>query len=179
MKKSNSINNLEIEHEIKINKIPDINSSSFMDEIVRSKIDLVISIASPKIFSKRLLGINEIKFINLHSSLLPDYKGRQPLFWALLNSEKKAGVTAHIMSEKLDEGNILMQKSFIINEYDTLHTLYQKVISIGPIVLRIATDLVRIKNYRGISQRSSNSKTYFLPTKVDRLKFAQLGKKFL
>jgi len=73
--------------------------------------------------------------INIHPSLLPKYRGRNPMFWALLEGETRAGVTAHYMTARVDGGDIIVQKSFDIMPEDTGFTLHRKA-------MRHAADLV-------------------------------------
>ena len=66
------------------------------------------------------------KIINIHPSLLPKFKGLNTFARILKNSEKKTGCTVHYVDEKLDNGNIIAQKSFYINSFDNEKTLKQK-----------------------------------------------------
>jgi methionyl-tRNA formyltransferase len=74
--------------------------------------------------------------LNVHDSLLPKYAGFSPLIWALLNDEKEVGVTAHIMDDTLDAGNIVLQRAVPVGPRDTTADLFQKTLALfGPITV--------------------------------------------
>ena len=79
-----------------------------------------------KIISNKLIKNYQNKIINIHPSLLPKFKGLNTFFRMIKNKEKKAGCTVHYVNEKLDGGNIIVQKSFFINSKDDELVLKRK-----------------------------------------------------
>jgi methionyl-tRNA formyltransferase len=80
--------------------------------------------------------------LNVHDSLLPAYAGFSPLIWALINGEEEVGVTAHMMTEELDAGDIVLQRAVPVGPTDTATDLFHRTIGlIGPIVVD-ALDLI-------------------------------------
>jgi methionyl-tRNA formyltransferase len=75
--------------------------------------------------------LNMVKFAGLHASLLPDYSGGAPLVWALINGEKKTGITFFLLDEGVDSGDIIGQKEVEIEEDDNIQTLYEKIELLG------------------------------------------------
>jgi methionyl-tRNA formyltransferase len=74
--------------------------------------------------------------LNVHDSLLPRYAGFAPLIWALLNGEREVGVTAHMMTEELDAGDIVLQRSVPVGDRDTSADLFHKTLELfGPITV--------------------------------------------
>ena len=74
--------------------------------------------------------------LNVHDSLLPAYAGFSPLIWALINDEKQVGVTAHIMNEALDAGDIVLQRAVPVGPRDTTVDLFEKTLALfGPITV--------------------------------------------
>jgi methionyl-tRNA formyltransferase len=74
--------------------------------------------------------------LNVHDSLLPAYAGFSPLIWALINDESEVGVTAHIMTEELDAGDIVLQRAVPVGPADTATDLFHKTIELfGPITV--------------------------------------------
>ena len=109
--------------------------SSFKDEklyraLKKLNPDLFIVVAF-KIIPQKFLNIPKFGAINLHASLLPNYRGASPIQYALLNGDKKTGVTTFFMDDKIDNGKIIMQKEFKINDNDNYETLIRKVESHG------------------------------------------------
>ena len=77
-----------------------------------------------------ILELVEGRAINLHPSLLPDYRGCFSSVWAILNGETQTGITIHYVTSEVDGGNILVQKKIDILEEDTAYSLYNKLISV-------------------------------------------------
>jgi methionyl-tRNA formyltransferase len=85
----------------------------------------------PAVFTNSRLGT-----LNVHDSLLPAYAGFAPLIWALLNGEEEVGVTAHMMDEDLDAGDIVLQRSVPVGPRDTTTDLFRKTLELfGPITV--------------------------------------------
>ena len=96
--------------------------------LLKKKIELLLSVNYRYIFKKEVLKISNIKKINLHPGILPDYKGCFSTPWSIINNEGYSGFTYHLITQNIDEGNIIYQKKIKINKDDTAHTLYYKVI---------------------------------------------------
>ena len=92
----------------------------------KNKISLICLAGYMKIISKKFLENYRKKIINIHPSLLPKFKGLNTFSRILKNKEKKTGCTVHYVNEKLDSGNIILQKSFYINSKDGEEILKQK-----------------------------------------------------
>ncbi|MGH3669871.1 MAG: methionyl-tRNA formyltransferase [Pseudonocardiaceae bacterium] len=74
--------------------------------------------------------------LNIHDSLLPAYAGFSPLIWALINGEREVGVTAHLMNDELDAGDIVLQRAVPVGDADTATDLFHRTVElIGPITL--------------------------------------------
>jgi methionyl-tRNA formyltransferase len=69
--------------------------------------------------------------INLHGSLLPQYRGAAPINWAIINGEKETGVTTFKLQQEIDTGNILMQKKIDISESETAGELHNRMMYVG------------------------------------------------
>ena len=76
-------------------------------------------------------SVENFKGINLHPSLLPKLRGPWPMPWVILKGFKTSGVTAHILAEKFDEGDILLQKEFVVSENENYSSLNQKIAKAG------------------------------------------------
>lgn len=98
--------------------------------------------------------------INLHGSLLPKYRGRTPHVWAIINGEQETGVTAHIMEEGCDAGDIVLQKKVSINREDTGASILNKYKNMYP---EIINELIeQIKQGEIKREKQDNQKaTYF------------------
>ncbi|MBT4813532.1 MAG: methionyl-tRNA formyltransferase [Cryomorphaceae bacterium] len=134
------------------NKIKTLQPSSLMDKEFINQIkdlepDLIIVVAFRKLPAE-LFNIPKYGTINLHASLLPNYRGAAPINWCLINGEIKTGVTTFFINERIDQGDILLQKEIIIENKDDFGSLYIKLSEVG-------ADLV-IKTVEGIFNNSLN-----------------------
>ncbi|MFJ4969947.1 methionyl-tRNA formyltransferase [Streptomyces sp. NPDC088755] len=80
--------------------------------------------------------------LNIHDSLLPAYAGFSPLIWALINGEPEVGVTAHLMDEELDAGDIVVQRSVAVGPADTATDLFHRTVDLITPVTTEALDLI-------------------------------------
>jgi methionyl-tRNA formyltransferase len=94
--------------------------------------DVILSVGWRRLFPKTLLKIPKIMSLNVHGSLLPKYKGFAPINWAILMGEKETGITVHVMDEKVDSGDIVIQKKVKIADEETAYDVYLKIIKILP-----------------------------------------------
>lgn len=80
--------------------------------------------------------------LNVHDSLLPAYAGFSPLIWALINGEEEVGVTAHLMDEELDAGDILLQRAVRVGPSDTATDLFHRTVALIEPIVRDALTLI-------------------------------------
>ena len=122
---SNNINAEGLKY-AKINSIPFtlINTKlnnfehKILKKLKRYDISLICLAGYMKIISKNFIKLFGKKIINIHPSLLPKFKGLNTFSRVIKNKEIKSGCTVHFVNEKIDNGKIIVQKFFFINEYD-------------------------------------------------------------
>ncbi len=107
------------------------NINLFKDKISLFKPDFLFSIYYRDIIEKEILNAVKKRAINLHPSLLPRHKGTFSAPWAILDGDEYTGITYHEMTEKVDSGNILLQKKLKISKEDTAYSLYNKLVDLG------------------------------------------------
>ena len=111
-------------------KIINTKLRNFENELLlilkKNKISLICLAGYMKIISKNFIEKFGKKIINIHPSLLPKFKGLNTFSRVLKNKEKKTGCTVHYVNEKLDSGNIIVQKSFQIGPSDSEQILKKK-----------------------------------------------------
>jgi methionyl-tRNA formyltransferase len=93
--------------------------------------DLILSVWYRRLLGPELLALPRIAALNLHGSLLPAYRGRAPLNWAIVHGESQTGVTLHHMTATADAGDIVAQRPIDIEPDDTAFTLYERMTKIG------------------------------------------------
>lgn len=105
----------------------------------------------------RLIWLCRYGGVNLHPSLLPDYKGCFSIPWTIINGEKKTGYTYHYMTEEFDQGNIIHQRSIVIKSDDTAFSLFHRLILEGLKSFEIVFKKVVFDQVQGQKQHGNGS----------------------
>jgi methionyl-tRNA formyltransferase len=156
-------------------KTDSLKSEGFLEVLKTLSLDVIVSIASSRIFGKSILSIPKLACLNVHAGMLPRYRGINPSFWALLNQERKSAVTVHYINEEIDDGEIIEQDIFDIEGINSLHGVYLKVLEIAP--KTVINSLVSLNegHAQTIKNEVTKSTYYSFPTKEDGKKFRALG----
>ena len=114
----------------------DANAPEVLARVEAAGPDLFYSFYFRQMLGRRLLALPRLGALNLHGSLLPRYRGRAPVNWALVHGEKETGVTLHYMDEKPDHGDVVGRRRVPIERDDTALTLTRKLAAAGRLLLR-------------------------------------------
>jgi len=123
-----------------------IRTPEFFDEMAGLAPDIIVVVAYGKILPPSLLKLPPLGCINVHASLLPQYRGAAPIQWALINGDEKTGITTMFMDEGMDTGDILLKEEVEIDEEDNALTLSRRLSHVGASLL--------IKTLRGLRDKS-------------------------
>ena len=107
------------------------NNTEFIEEIKALNPDLLCVVAYGKILPKEVLDIPKYGAINVHGSLLPRYRGAAPIQWAVLNGDKKTGITTMFMDIGMDTGDMILKEETEIGEDETTGELWERLSKIG------------------------------------------------
>ncbi len=153
---------------IDIKEVRDMNSGDMREALERISPDLVVVIGTGKLKSD-IYGIASKGAINMHSGILPYYRGADSEFWALNNGEpEKIGVTVHYVSEELDAGDIILTAQQKVEESDNYKSLRMKNIFLGADKMIEAINMIESGRFAGIPQDESCAKTYRSATKEQK-----------
>ena len=111
-------------------------------EIIALKPDIIITCAYGQIIPKVILDCPKYGCINVHGSLLPKLRGGAPIHHAIINGDKKTGITIMYMDQKMDAGDIISQKEILISDDDNLDSLYLKMSKLGAELLMETLPLI-------------------------------------
>ena len=103
------------------------NLNEFVEVMRRLSPDLLLAAGYSQVLGEQILSIPRLVPVNFHASLLPAYRGKHPVFWALRNGERWAGLTVHVMDAGLDTGDILYQVRERTRAQDSVATLYDRI----------------------------------------------------
>ncbi|HHR5899665.1 TPA: bifunctional UDP-4-amino-4-deoxy-L-arabinose formyltransferase/UDP-glucuronic acid oxidase ArnA [Providencia alcalifaciens] len=137
-----------------------VNHPLWIERIREMKPDVIFSFYYRDMLSEELLALAPKGAFNLHGSLLPKYRGRAPINWALLNGESETGVTLHKMVAKADAGDIVAQEKVAITDTDTALTLHAKVREAAEVLLDKTLPLIEAGSYKTTAQDESQA-SYF------------------
>ncbi|WP_445775286.1 methionyl-tRNA formyltransferase [Shewanella sp.] len=154
-----------------------INSENSLSMLRSIDADLFVSITGNQIFRKSLLEIPRLGTLNLHTALLPKYRGLMPSFWALKNNEKHTGVSVFFVDEGIDSGPILVQKKINIENMSQWE-LIRMTKFLGMEAIIEGVELIQAGDYELIPNNDQDSTYYSFPTRQDVIEFKKGGNRF-
>lgn len=107
------------------------NNEEFIEEIKNINPDVICVVAYGKILPKELLEIPKLGCINVHGSLLPQYRGAAPIQWSVLNGDKTTGITTMYMDVGMDTGDMILKEEVNIGNDETTGELWERLSKIG------------------------------------------------
>ncbi|WP_300409754.1 methionyl-tRNA formyltransferase [Lagierella sp.] len=109
----------------------DINSQESIDKIMEVNPDFLVVVAYGQIIGDELLKKYHHRILNVHSSLLPKYRGAAPINWAIVDGEKQSGVSVMLVEKGLDTGDVLLRETTSIGEDETAEQLHDELMELG------------------------------------------------
>jgi methionyl-tRNA formyltransferase len=123
-----------VEHNLPLLQPEKLKSLQFLEDLRNLKADLQVVVAF-RMLPEFVWNMPPMGTVNLHGSLLPQYRGAAPINWAIINGEKETGVTTFKLKHEIDTGDILLQKRFPIGEDETAGEVHDTMKKIGATVL--------------------------------------------
>ena len=157
---------------------PNKLDEEFYNQISSYNIDFIVIVAYGNLLTSKILSLPKFFCLNIHGSILPKWRGAAPIQRAILNSDKKTGVSIMIVEENLDSGPVIMKKEIYIQKNDNAGTLHEKLSVIGSeLILKALVDISN-NNYSTKKQKE-NEATYAekilkSETKIDWSENAQI-----
>ncbi len=135
--------------------------------------DVIVVVAFGQILPKAVLEIPALGCVNVHASLLPEYRGAAPIQQSILDGKKETGVTTMLMDEGLDTGDILLQKKITIAEDETGGSLFGKLSVLGAELLMETLKGLEAGTIVPVPQPESGSYVGMLKKEMGRMDFSQ------
>lgn len=139
------------ENGLKILQPEKFRNEQFLQELAGLKADLQLVVAF-KMLPEVVWNMPPLGTVNLHASLLPDYRGAAPINWAIINGEKESGVTTFLLKHEIDSGNIVYQQKVEIGESMTAGELHDELMCVGADLLVKTVDALEAGNASLIEQ---------------------------
>jgi methionyl-tRNA formyltransferase len=167
--KRNNIQKIVLRHSI--------NHEKSIGVLKQYNADILISILANQIFKNELINLAPKGCINLHTALLPKYRGLMPTFWVMKNDEEFTGVSVFYVNEGIDTGPIIIQKRVKIGN-KTQEELIKHTKNIGMEAIVDALKIIESGNIKTLNNSDSEMTYYSFPTKEDVAIFQKKNKKF-
>ena len=155
-----SVAELAALHDIPVITPDNPNTVEVLEQIRALQPDFLFSFYYREMFKRELLEIPKQGALNMHGSLLPKYRGRVPVNWAIIKGETETGATLHYMTEKPDNGAVVAQQAVPILPDDTAFEVFQKVTVAAEITLNACLPALLAGTTKSVKQ-DLNQGAYF------------------
>ena len=145
-----------VEHQIPVLQPEKLRNEEFLQALKSYQADLQVVVAF-RMLPEVVWNMPPLGTINVHASLLPNYRGAAPINWAIINGEAASGVTTFKLKHEIDTGDILLQEKVIITETDNAGILHDKLMTTGAQLLVKTIDELRNNTLKIIPQTSLTS----------------------
>ena len=142
-----------------------LRDHSFVAALRDLHADLFVVVAF-RMLPEEVYTIPPLGTFNVHASLLPDYRGAAPIHWAVMNGEKKSGVTTFFLNREIDKGDIIDKTEVEIEEYETTGELYEKLMYEGAKLAIKTISAIENKKIKLISQQDIDEQTLHPAPKI-------------
>ncbi len=158
-----------LDNDIEVIQPKRMKDEEVIDKIKEVNPDLIVVVAYGKILPKEIIDIPKYGIINVHSSLLPKYRGASPIHSAILNGDKESGVSIMYIEEGLDSGDVILKETCEITEDDTLGTLHDRLKELGAIGLEKALKLIEVGEVK-VEKQDDSKATFVKPITKEQAK---------
>jgi len=145
-----------LQNKLNVLQPENLKDENFIQTLKSISPDLIIVVAF-RILPKEVFNIPPLGSVNLHASLLPKYRGAAPINWAIIDGETETGVTTFFINERVDTGNIILQKKIKIDPDETAGELHDKLAILGAEALLETVKLIESGNVKTIPQDDSQA----------------------
>ncbi|VAW28073.1 Methionyl-tRNA formyltransferase [hydrothermal vent metagenome] len=125
-----AVKRFAVEQGLKVLQPPRLKNPEFLEELESLKADLQVVVAF-RMLPRQVWDMPPMGTINLHASLLPQYRGAAPIHHAIINGEKETGLTTFLLQKEIDTGNILFRKRLEIGPEETVGELHDRMMVAG------------------------------------------------
>jgi len=158
-----AVKKFAVANNLKILQPEKLKSPDFLEELKLLKADLQIVVAF-RMLPEIVWSMPPLGTINLHASLLPQYRGAAPINWAIINGEKETGVTTFKLQHEIDTGNILLTDKIKIGDEETAGELHDRMKEIGAELLVKTINGIANNTIKEVSQQEPSTINHQLST---------------
>lgn len=148
---TSAVKDFAVAHALPILQPTNLKDPTFIEALHALHADLFVVVAF-RMLPESVWSMPPKGTINLHASLLPQYRGAAPINWAVINGEQKSGVTTFFIEQEIDTGKIIERAEVAIGENDTAGDLYIRLMELGAEVMASTVEKIRKGDVQGIEQ---------------------------
>ncbi len=142
-----------VAHGIPVLQPVKLRDPEFLEQLSDFKADIFVVVAF-RMLPEEVWRMPKLGTFNLHASLLPQYRGAAPINWAIINGEKRTGVTTFMIDKNIDTGGIILREECLIDDSDNAGSLHDKLMAIGSNLVCDTVELIIQRNVELRVQRS-------------------------
>ncbi len=163
---------------VPVTEAVDVNSEQFLAHLREKGVQFIVSISGTQLYKKQLREQMSHGIVNCHGALLPKYRGLMPSFWTLANGETTGGVSVHFVDAKLDNGPIVVQRTYRIHPHDTLEDIMARSKDLAAEAIIECVRLIERGEPILIANDASQATHFSMPTREDVKRFYANGHRF-
>ncbi len=154
--KESAVKTYSISNHLPLIQPVNLKDENFISHVKKINPELIIVVAF-RMLPKIIWELPKYGTLNLHASLLPDYRGAAPINWAIINGEKETGITTFFIDDKIDTGAIILKKKISISDGTTAGQLHDYLMEKGAILVIKTIDTIASKNFKLHQQINSEN----------------------
>jgi methionyl-tRNA formyltransferase len=154
---ASAVKQYAVAHNIPVLQPAKLKDPAFIEELKSYQADLQVVIAF-RMLPEAVWSMPKLGTVNLHASLLPDYRGAAPINWAIINGETETGVSTFLLKHQIDTGDIILAKSVTITPTMNAGELHDLLKEVGAEVMVDTLKAIESENYKPAPQRSDSLK---------------------
>ena len=163
--KESAVKTYSISHNLPLIQPVNLKDDHFISQLKKINPELIIVVAF-RMLPKKIWELPKYGTLNLHASLLPDYRGAAPINWAIINGEKETGITTFFIDEKIDTGAIILREKISISDGTTAGQLHNSLMEKGADLVMNTIDRIFSKNFK--TQKQIHSENLHHAPKLNR-----------
>ena len=148
-----------MKYELPVAQPEKVREETFIERLKAIAPDVIVVVAYGQILPESILGIPGLGCVNVHASLLPEYRGAAPIQWAVIDGLSKTGVTTMYMDKGLDTGDIIDQKIIDIADDETGGSLFDRLAVLGGEI--IVETLTKLENGTAVRTKQDDTKSSY------------------
>ena len=149
--KYSAVKEAALKHNIPLLQPPKLKNKAFLEELKSYQADLQVVVAF-RMLPAVVWDMPTYGSLNLHASLLPQYRGAAPINWAIINGEKETGCTTFFLKHEIDTGDIILQEKEPILPEDNVGTLYERLMHKGATLVKDTVNQIAVGEIKTLAQ---------------------------